>query len=70
MKSPELIAKMLAEGNIGGAAAVFAAELHHQFAECGDIDEAMAAMTNCLPADPDLRQRMLALVPHVTRGDS
>jgi hypothetical protein len=70
MESRELIAKMIADGEMLGAAAVFAAELHNQFAESGDIDEAMGVLEDCLPADPDLRKRLLALVPHVTRGDS
>lgn len=68
MKSPELIAKMLADGEIGGAAAVFAAELDNQL-HGDDIDEAMAVMEQCLPADPDLRAKLLALVPNIKVED-
>jgi hypothetical protein len=68
VESPELIAKLIGDGEMLGAASVFAAELHNQMQTCGDdIDEAMAAMEDCLPADPDLRKRLLALVPHVTK---
>ena len=67
VESPELIAKLIGDGEMVGAATVFAAELHNQMTTCADIDEAMAAVEECLPSDPDVRKRLLALVPHVTK---
>lgn len=64
MDSQELIATMLSHGDVNGAAAVFAAEVHNQF-QSDDLNDAIRIINECLPEDPQLRRNVIARMPKI-----